>query len=829
MLGEDLLPAALTTTLKTHNPPDSLSKLSPPDNLHNIGDIHIANMAPKKRRESSPSAPSTNKKARTTTSTTNNAADEGAPTTGTAPPPPAPAVAPAATAATSTMPDNVALGAEDDPVVRTFGNLLEGSQHPFEEGNTEQRDTLVQRYRARRDLADMSARPEGYEFTLRLYGHDPQAVALLSPPHLAAIRDANGRWRRITRVPALHGQQPYTTQWYNQYLRDSNLPSWFFSGSHMEMMDLPQEAEDLGIAHDATEPRTSEHYLEVRYPHTPQVPDAGDHGRQGAFLYQLSEEEQLRLARMFPATNFLGNDRRVIVWPSGRITVHHDPSSLGLPQIVSELVGWIDSAVHASYVLEPRANNGSASTSIPPRNDLRRLETIENARANRAVLNPRGPCHGDGTFEYLTEIDEINAQILEFNDAHHAAQCIANGALRRGLQPGTSPVLVRWSPNTVNGYLNPPVQPPGDGEWYYLSPESQNLATINFGDQAWAAPHLAGNHNPTAEDIWRVRLHHNRLVALGGDPLADPTGSVDIVWVPDAPTTTNNGGVTVLSDDEFDDLDPVDGVEVDRGFGIDPVTGLAHWPPNDGTPAHDQTAHDDRGQYQTRMVGKKNFIKKITLDVARARPTVDTHGEANGNVPQPHRTWIYLKGGRWERWKGSHELDAPGGWEDIKLVEKLNRWAEQTRIRQDWRQKRPDSRERYTSEQKKWVWELVRDKKESYRTIAKAFNKAFGLKGTLQRDESGINSLVSRLKADEAKWAAGVKVRWKDETKEKTKDAEGGKEDDEGGKAEQETSGDGTADTEQAEQGGENEDGGDGSGQQQGHEPGESPDVELDE
>ncbi|EME47953.1 hypothetical protein DOTSEDRAFT_78098 [Dothistroma septosporum NZE10] len=779
-------------------------------------------MAPQKR-EQSPAAPRSAKKRRSNTVTTINASAAAPSSADSALSPPTPAMTPAAApAASSSTPSNVILGAESDAVIRTFGNLLEGSQckstasslQPsraalhflrhhvlladftlpccrfqvpslivaarLAENDSALRIVLEHRYAIRRQLANMAVRPEGFEFLHHVYGREPQTVILVSPPHLVAILAADGSWRRVPRVEAVHGPPAHTTRWYTQYLRDNNLPSWFLSGSHIQMLTLPQEADDLGIAHNPETPIASEKYLEVRYPEPPQIPLAASHSNE-PFVYQLSKSEQVRLARLHPATNLLGNDRRVIVYPSGRINIHHDPASLRLPEMSPELVAWVAAtAESASYYTEPQdSNDQSLAGGPPPQNDAQRLEAIEQARQHRIALNLRGPSLFNGEFNYLTDIDRQHAEILGYANPDHAASLIAHGALSLGVLPGTAPVFVGWTPIFGNGtfesgsaqnrnlktvqthdlqtgYLDPPVQPYGSGQWQYLSPESRDLARLNFGDQDWAGAHLAGNHHPTAVDIMLAREIHHRLV-LAGSKAEDPTATVDIVWVPSI-TNANNDPVIVVSDDEFEEHDaPADRVEQDRGFGIDPVSGLAHWPPNDGTPNHNQTARDGRGQYQTRMVGKKNHIQKITLDVARARPTVDHNGQPNGNESQPHRTYIYYKGGRWERWSNSLLLDVPDGWADVRLVEKLNRWMEQTRIRQGWRPKRGDARERYTGEQKDWVNEQRKNKAVSYKQIAEMFNKHFGLAGNLRRDESGINSLVGRLKNDEATWAAGIK------------------------------------------------------------------------
>lgn len=65
----------------------------------------------------------------------------------------------------------------------------------------------------------------------------------------------------------------------------------------------------------------------------------------------------------------------------------------------------------------------------------------------------------------------------------------------------------------------------------------------------------------------------------------------------------------------------------------------------------------------------------------------------------------------------------------------------ETRICQDWSQKIADSRQRYSSEQKKQVSAMVRKKTESYKEVAKAFDKVFGPKHKLRRKGHGVSCL----------------------------------------------------------------------------------------
>ena len=52
------------------------------------------------------------------------------------------------------------------------------------------------RYQRRRNLADFYRYPEGYEFQLELASGHQQAVILLTPPDLIAVRQQDGTWTR---------------------------------------------------------------------------------------------------------------------------------------------------------------------------------------------------------------------------------------------------------------------------------------------------------------------------------------------------------------------------------------------------------------------------------------------------------------------------------------------------------------------------------------------------------------------------------------------------------------------------------------------------------
>lgn len=185
------------------------------------------------------------------------------------------------------------------------------------------------------------------------------------------------------------------------------------------------------------------------------------------------------------------------------------------------------------------------------------------------------------------------------------------------------------------------------------------------------------DRTPSAAAImWYRQAYHARLAAgeYDDDPYAeDPTGEVDLVWVP-----RDDDDVDMDDQEEVSDDEEETGVGIDA---VDPHTGLPHDPRNRGI--NDQTGVVGHTHYYTRNINGQNY----TLDRARARA---------GTV-EPHKSWVLTKKGHWQQWTRYASLD----WNDASQIERMNKWREQAATRNGWATKRevvrPDYTEAYVS------------------------------------------------------------------------------------------------------------------------------------
>ncbi|KAK4505092.1 hypothetical protein PRZ48_003055 [Zasmidium cellare] len=630
------------------------------------------------------------------------------------------------TSPSSVQPQAAPVPAAAFPVIVRYGHLNEGT-HPIP---TLDKPAFKRRYLARRSLADLAHCPEGFEFQHRLDGQPPQAVILLSPPNIVATCNNHGQWERRMRE-ARDGPEPYTPEWYIEYLRKSNLPMWFMSAGHVSMLYNNLEAQMLGVAFTDLPParQVPLDYLAVRYPTLPQFPELVGVGHFQVYQYALSEHEQLNLARKFPATNMLGPNTRVLIKPGGYITMHHNPSASGCPVLNTYNLRWSRSAAsRASYLKEMPDTvsfSGLFSPNTSNRNGLAAIRT-----RNGGFVNPTECPPGQGAWEWLDpRIDQQAAQVLGFQEPSDVAVAVQRGHLRTGRGEYDAPIVV-WQPDIR--YFNPDSEPTEPGLWEFYNDASRQKARDEFGGQDVYG--LLESPDPSAYEIWQIR----QLFKLSAAD-HDPTAEIDLVWAfkssDDEAEVEAAGALVAATQQEGEASTPQVQApipaEVDAGYGVDRGTGLAHDPSNGGE--NDQTASDGRAAYSTRSI----LGKKITLDRARV------HAVPAGTTPQVHRMWTYTAGGRWLRYP---ETGGKINWADKASVEKLNKWRQQAEKRNGWAPKRALPREQYTNAQRAWVFRFVAENnggrpRQGGAELCRQFNAEFGA----QRKQKAVEALVDRL------------------------------------------------------------------------------------
>lgn len=575
---------------------------------------------------------------------------------------------------------------------------------------------------------------------------------------MIAVCGEDGQWERRRRNEAIDGPQPYTLEWYNGYLRKNNLPTWFLMAGHLDILVNPAEAKALGITDAELLPQREipSSYLAVRYPTPPQFPELVGVSPHQGYEYTLSEEEQLRVARYFPATDVLGANRPVLIMPGGYIVVHHHIASTNSPLLFPAQLSWSGSAAsRASYALKKSdalSLNDLLTPSAGKRSGIAAVKSMYGG-----FVDPIGHLAGVGAWEWLEEdVDNQYAQMLGFKTPADLAVAISRGHLRAGRGAYAAPSIV-WQPD--KRYFNPAQEPNEPGRWEFCTDESRAKAREDFGGQD--AFGLAQIPRPGAADIWQLRQYFKHMMVDSGSA-HDPTAEIDLVWILAGDGETAEAEV-VDSKDGMDlaaqapasttetpsvapetDTDAVHPQEADAGHGFDKITGLAHEPRNRGE--NDQTASDGRGDYYTRMIKGK----KITVDRARA------HAVKGDIRPQLHRMWAYTNGGKWQRFP---ETKGKIDWTDPVSVEKINKWRQQNCKRNNWGPKRTTTREPYSKEQRAWVFEQIAMAGGGRPACGAAaicadFNEKFGASRQPKAIEALMDRLMKEYKANDGKMKA---------------------------------------------------------------------------
>lgn len=620
------------------------------------------------------------------------------------------------------------------------------------------------RYIRRRELANLSRFPEGYEVRHQLLGSQMCNFFVLTPPDQVAVQRENGSWYRRSRVEEQDGPAPYSVLWYQTYLMEHGMPQWFMQPEHTHLLQDDTEAQMLGRTNEPYNSPPPADYLQVRYPSKPELPTPDIYGTGQVYAYEMSEEEQLKVARRFPATNavpatFEAADTdeesphyRIHVLPSGHIFVQH-PQEAGDDDLVMgrEAMPWQTASsadVTSSYVLEGSQQQESTVPSFA--HAATRLAHVRLQENEGGIVNPSEIPQGPGQWEWLTEEDDYHAQALGFRDQVDVTQAREAGLLAQGISSNDAPAVV-WKSDPR--YFNPPTPPEGPGRWEYFTPSARTLAWLNYGGREGFD--FADILRPSATDIWRLRQNYQWRIQEGeniDDYTAGGDGDrIDLVWIPGAQrrspdidsllgifegddlaeSSPSESSISNVGDSEREDLT---GPNIGE---IDPISGETHEPYNRGE--NDQTGTHGKAQYQTRILPEgEEDAKKITVD--RSRCYV--------NVKEPWKAWLAGKKGQWIRYHGFGDL----GWDNKKEVEKLNKWRDQTFNRHEWPLKR-GPRTDYTEEEQKWLFEYVkaasgnRIGREKLEPILTNFNAEFASRpGRTDRSLGGLDSEIERLK-----------------------------------------------------------------------------------
>lgn len=618
-------------------------------------------------------------------------------------------------------------------------------------------DEYRRAWQLRRDLAELSHRPEGYLFTWRSSNGRFYRAPLLTPPDLEAVQRVDGTWYRTRRQHDFAHRDtftpvPYSEHWYRDYLQHFGLPNYFLRPGHVSMIhdDLESERLDMNNAPSpqyAVIPRRN--YLDLRFSAAPRWPRPDQRGTYRLEIH--TEGARASLAHHFPALSVTQFEYRTYVLPSGYIQLRSvtEDVSADIPVQSEDRVDWDrfeeGQSVPSSYQREEITGNHPFHLDSEPRDQL-----IQNAIDRHAVINPMEDVPGQGRLAFLTQQDEELAYRRGYINDENAADphlvnlARRNGELTVGTGPNAGPIVVFWPSEALR---NPREQPEGPGTWRFLTTDgdgsNRGFAAINFG----------GSHGlPTYPTASQIRRLGQLFIEDGREDLTD---MIDIVWVPGA--QDDNPGEDPVLDGSIEPADeqaiatpprkkrkarrtsasvpnvsspPADGVSGGDATPLHPNHDPTN---NNGVPGsmHDQTGDPNRAVYETAWSGGR-------------WNTVDRSRVWLGKV-EPHKFWSFSARG-WAKWKHWEEMD----WNDPAWISSLNKHREQTRQRaRIWGKKRDTPRQDYTDEENQYVWDIVAEAdgnrpSRPIRDIAEEFNARFGSR--VMRNETGIGSLIDRLR-----------------------------------------------------------------------------------
>lgn len=618
-------------------------------------------------------------------------------------------------------------------------------------------DEYRRAWQLRRDLAELSHRPEGYLFSWRSSNGRFYRAPLLTPPDMEAVQRVDGTWYRTRRQHNAAYRDtftpvPYSEHWYRDYLQHFGLPNYFLRPGHASMIRDNLESERLDM-NNAPSPQYAviprRNYLDLRFSTAPRWPRPD---RNGTYRLEIhTEGARASLAHHFPALSVTPFEYRTHVLPSGYIQLRSmtEDESANMPVQSEDRVAWDrfeeGQSAPSSYQREEIMGDHPFHLNPEPRDQL-----IQNAIDRHAVINPMEDLPGQGRLAFLSPQDEELAYRRGYiNDENAADPHLVNlarraGELAVGTGPNAGPIVVFW-PNEA--LRNPREQPEGPGAWRFLTTDgdgsNRGFAAINFG----------GSHGlPTYPTASQIRRLGQLFIEDGREDLTD---MIDIVWVPGAQDADPGSdpvldGTIEAADEQAIATPPKKKRKARRtsasvpNVSSPPESDVAgddttrlhphHDPTNNNHrpgSMHDQTGDPGRAVYETAWSGGRYN-------------TVDRSRVWLGQV-EPHKFWSFSARG-WAKWKHWERMD----WNDPAWISSLNKHREQTRQRAKiWGKKRDTPREDYTNAENQYVWDIVAEAdgnrpSRPIRDIVREFNARFGSHAL--RNETGIGSLIDRLR-----------------------------------------------------------------------------------
>lgn len=596
----------------------------------------------------------------------------------------------------------------------------------------------------RRDLAELSVRPEGFRFRWRASDGRIYEAPLITPPDMEAVQHADGTWFRTRRPISQSNPPPYSERWYRDYLEYYGLPTYFLRSGHSSMRDDDEEARRLGIFNSpspqyAIVPRSD--YLNLLHDATPFWPQPQNE------MYRLELQTQgsrAGLSHYYPALSITQFQYRTYVMSDGHVQLRSmaEPDNASVPVLAENEAAWETSdenqRVPSSYHREVTGLHPHTQPSV-----LREV-AVQAAIDRHAVINPMEDPPGRGRMRFLTENDRLQALAWHYADEQAVNRARRNGELEVGTGENAGPIVAFWPDEHLR---NPAHNPTGPGAWRFLTnngvASDRGFAAINFGSSHGLPAH------PTASQIRRLG---QLFIADGREDL---TEMIDIVWAPNEQDRDPGNDPVLDADVESEEEEA--GPPRSRLRRTSPANDNSsplvsrtapgaiagahqhHDPTNNGGVRggiNDQTG-GDHAEYATCW----NRGGWVTVDRSRVWP-----GEK-----EEHKLWVYGARG-WKKWTRADTMD----WDDTKKVSDLNKHREQSYQRAGiWERKRPEKREDYTQEELEWVMGLVRDAggerpATPLEDIAREFNRRFS--AHRRRNDSGIQSLIDRLRKEFAQY-----------------------------------------------------------------------------
>ena len=188
------------------------------------------------------------------------------------------------------------------------------------------------------------------------------------------------------------------------------------------------------------------------------------------------------LASVFPAL-LLQSDRLALSVRSNGYLFARDLDDaavileeMSMPQHNAAEIEWelpVTSQQRSSYVRTTHSIPARPSAAI-------RQQQLATARAHNGLVNPNYEIHGLGEWRWLDEQYDTHIARTRFaiTEPHQTVQLRIDHTIAVGEGVNAEPFAVFY-PDLE--YVNPEVRPAEAGRFYFLTPEAQQLAQLNFG------------------------------------------------------------------------------------------------------------------------------------------------------------------------------------------------------------------------------------------------------------------------------------------------------------------------------------------------------------